>query len=394
MKKLLLKIYYLIIEPSFFKNPLKKYDLVIYDTIFPNPISGFRYAEFTEYLSHFRNSKIIVTPSHYQYVNQTLEQFENDVKAFKNTEPSLANKIEVIKNITNINCKLFYCVFYGAIAGKIQVLNNLKIPFIFTLYPGGGFNLNDQIVIENLKLICNSDYFKGVIATQQITVDYLLKHNICDQQKINFIFGGIVPQTSISAQKKVFFNNNKETLDICFCAAKYMATGKDKGYDVFVETAQLLAEKYKQVRFHVVGGFNEDDINLEGLNDQFTFYGYKKYEELQNIFSRMDFIFSPNRPNVLREGLFDGFPLGTVVEAALNGVIPLVTDELEQNEIFQDGEIFICKPNKESFFGKIEEILQSDLKTVSETVQKKFRLIYDNKNQLSKRIEILNKHLV
>lgn len=394
MKKLLLKLYYIIIEPSFFKNPLKKYDLVIYDTIFPNPISGFRYAEFTEYLSYFRNSKIIVTPSHYQYVNQTLEQFEIDLKAFKNIEPRLANKIEVINNITNINCKLFYCVFYGAIMSKIQVLNNLKIPFIFTLYPGGGFNLTDHKVIENLRLICSSPYFKGVIATQKITVEYLLKHNICNREKISFIFGGIVPQNSISVEKKFFFNENKKALDVCFCAAKYMAEGKDKGYDLFVATAHLLAFKYKQVRFHVIGGFNEGDINLRGLNDLFTFYGYKKYEELQDVFSHMDFIFSPNRPNVLREGLFDGFPLGTVVEAALNGVIPLVTDELDQNDVFQEGEIFICKPTKESFFEKIEEILQSDLKTVSETVQKKFRLIYDHENQLSKRIEILNKHLV
>lgn len=394
LNKILPKVNYLINKHLFFKNSAKKYDLVIYDTIFPNPISGFRYAEFTEYLTHFSNSRIIITPSSYKYVNQTLKQFELDLTAFKKAEPSLAYKIHEVQKITNINCKLFYCVFYNIINDKYKVLNKLQIPFIFTLYPGGGFNLNESTVSENLRLICKSKYFRGVIVTQKITVEYLLKNEICDREKIHYIFGGIVPQNSIAIEKESFFYTNKGTLDICFCAAKYMKGGKDKGYDIFVEAAQLIADKYPQARFHVIGGFDETDIDVTELADHFIFYGYRKYGELQEIFAKMDFIFSPNRPNVLKEGLFDGFPLGTVVEAALNGVIPLVTDTLEQNETFADDEIFICKPTKESFLEKMEEILQSDLKNVSFTVQKKFREVYSNENQLAKRIEILNNHLL
>lgn len=378
---------------TYFYKGLKKYDLIIYDTIYPNPISGFRYAEFTEYLQKYIDSKIIITPSHYAYLGQPLSQFDVDLRSLRRVKPDVYKKTKKNIGFVNVNCKLFYCVFYGSIQRNINILNKLKIPFLFTLYPGGGFNLKNISVMENLRTICKSPYFKGVIVTQKITHDYLVENRICGIEKIKYIFGGIVPQNSINIEKKLFYKLNKDTLDICFCAAKYMKHGKDKGYDIFIETAQRIARVYPDAHFHIIGGFQENDYPLGEISAKCTFYGFKSYDELQNIFAKMDFIFSPNRPNVLGEGLFDGFPLGTVVEASLNGVIPLVTDELHQNEIFGEGEIFICEPSVESFYHKFENIMNLDLVEVSNEVKNKFRKIYSNENQLTERMNYLNKYI-
>ncbi len=400
MKKLILKFYYLLLEscdfikpPCFIKNPFKKYDLVIFDDIFPNPISGFRYAEFDAYLKYFESSKIITSSGSYKVLNQTDGQFYEDVYSYRRANPNTSAKLNILRRFNNINGNLFYCVFYNNIIGKIDTLNRLKIPFIFTLYPGGGFNLKNEEIIKNLRRVCQSPYFKGIIATQKITVEFLEKNQICSRDQINYLFGGIIPQHSINVQRQLFYGHNKKTLDICFCAAKYMEGGRDKGYDIFVETAYLLSQKYSEVHFHVIGGFNVNDIELNSLATKFTFYGYKKYEELQSIFLRMDFILSPNRPDTLHPGFFDGFPLGTVVEAALCGVIPLLTDELKQNDAFNNDEVFICQPNANSFFQQLEKLLIADLKVISSKVQRRFREIYSNDTQLVKRINFLKKHI-
>ena len=102
---------------------------------------------------------------------------------------------------------------------------------------------------------------------------------------------------------------------------------------------------------------------------------------------------SPNRPFVLNEGAFDGFPLGTVVEAALNGVVPIVTDELDQNTVFNKEEIIIAKPTTESFVNEVEILINdlNKLHLLSKKTQQKFREVYSNNHQLKQRINIINR---
>lgn len=390
LKKILRKLYKTLCKPVFYLKLKNKVDLLICDTIYPNPISGFRVAEFNEYLQYYDRSRIIVSGKGYPIINQTKRDFKNDLKDLSVKIPEIFPKVILEKVFNNINCKVFYCVFYTNILRRIDDLNFYRIPFAFTLYPGGGFNLKSEVVRDNLRKVCSSPWFRRVIVTQLITKEYLLSNNICKEEQIDYIFGGIVPQNSISSHRENYFMDDKETLDICFCAAKYMDGGYDKGFDIFVEVAQILALKYKNVKFHVIGGFDREELPLKNATEFFIFYGYKKFDELKDIFLKMDIILSPNRPNTLGDGLFDGFPLGAVVEAALNGVIPIVTDELHQNDSFID-EIVICEPKAESFVQEVEKLIQGkDFKNISTKVQSKFREVYSNENQLNKRILIID----
>ena len=94
-----------------------------------------------------------------------------------------------------------------------------------------------------------------------------------------------------------------------------------------------MSEKF---RFHVVGGFSEDDIEVSDIINKIKFYGYLKPEELRKFYITQDLIISPNRTNVLSKGAFDGFPTGCSIEAGLCGVAMFVTDELNQNSVLID----------------------------------------------------------
>ncbi len=368
----------------------------MYDSIFPNPISGFRMAEFIAILSQYKNSRIIVDPKDYHIFNQSDLDHIKDLRLLKNAYPAVYAKTYKgsVNQIQHIQSRLFYCVFLNIIYECLPFLEKSKKNFLFTLYPGGGFNIKDKIALEKLKVVLQSPYFKGVIVTQEFTKQFLIQNYNCPEDKIYYIFGGIIPQSSINNQRLRVYKNSM-TLNLCFCAARYMKNGLDKGYDIFVEVAKVLLDKKYNVHFNVIGGHEEHDIPLEQYKNSFTFYGYKKYEELSKIFLEQDFILSPNRPFTLSDGSFDGFPLGAVVEAALNGVIPILTDELKQNSQFSESELIVVKPNVMEIVNTVENLLKNEQKIefMSQKIQLKCREIYSNSNQLNERLKIFEKYL-
>lgn len=381
-------------DQYFFYKGFKKFDLIIYDDLFPHPISGFRNEEFKELLSKFINSKILLQSSAYPIVNSLKSQHEDDIADFKEHNKTLENKLEIKRGFININTKLFYCIFLNNIYENIDLLEDFKIPFVFTLYPGGGFKLNESLSDLKLRRVLSSLMFRGVIVTQNITHDYLTLNKLCPTKDIHFIFGCVVPQISATnylANKK-YYLVDKPTFDICFCAAKYTEKGIDKGYDVFIAFAHLICKEFDFVRFHIIGGFDENDIDVSELQDKISFWGYQNFNSLGTIYKKMDAIVSPNVPFMLSKGAFDGFPLGTVIEAALNGVVVLVTDELKQNSVFCDGEdLIIIQNDVNSIAVEIRSLINSPqrLKDIADVGRKKFMEVYANDKQLSPRVDIL-----
>ena len=383
---------------SYFYKGLKQYDLIIFDTIFPHPVSGFRLEEFKTLLSEFENSKIMLVADSYPLVKTPKELHPIHINEFIKRNLNSKNKLKPLKGFVNLNTKLFYCVFINNVFMLLNDLEKNKIPFIFTLYPGGGFAMNNELSNDKLKKVCSSKMFRKVIVTQKITKDYLINNHFCTEDKIEFIFGGVVPQDSLTkntADKK-YFSQGKDTLDISFCAAKYMPKGIDKGYDVFIELAHSLLAKYNFIRFHVIGGFDENDIDVSEISNNITFYGYEKFENLEKLFQNFDVLISPNKPFILDNGAFDGFPVGTVVEAALNGVMVIISDDLQQNTTFVNNqEVIIVESNSD----RIEKTLISLINNpkvmieIATTGKLKFQEIYSNKVQMNPRIDILKKFI-
>ncbi len=401
--KRIVKGFFQIIKLLFCKNyfipyrGIKKYDILVFDDIFPHPISGFRFEEFTFLLNYFRWSKIIVEPTAYKIVNTSVENHSKHIHEFE-SQFNLMNRIKLRKGFVNINTRVFYCIFLHNISRNLPWLERYRVPFIFTLYPGGGFKLEDTVSDNELKKVCESPMFRKVIVTQQITYDYLIEKKICNPENIKFIFGCVVPQISMikDLTNKKSFLINKTTFDICFCAAKYTPNGEDKGYDVFIDFAKMIAPKYDFINFHIVGGFDENVIDVFDIKEKIEFYGYQDFDALGAIYKNMDVLISPNKAFKLGKGAFDGFPLGTVVEAALNGVVVLITDELRQNCHFvQNEDLIILDSNSESIMSHIIELIEQPEKLylISHKGMQKFREVYSNKIQMDPRITLIKNEI-
>ena len=158
--------------------------------------------------------------SAYSYLGTPLSKHNYDVLELRKKYNWISKKTTFFKRRTNVNTKLFYCVFISNLYNNLSWLEKFNIPFVFTLYPGGGFEVNNPEVDRKLRLIFSSSNFKKVIVTQFYTKQYLENNNLCDKDKICLIYGCVVPQKSleINLQNKKYYLKDKDTFDICFCA--------------------------------------------------------------------------------------------------------------------------------------------------------------------------------
>ncbi|CAG1021329.1 hypothetical protein DOJK_00906, partial [Patescibacteria group bacterium] len=226
-------------------------DVLITDDFFPHPLSAFRLQEFMCYLQEFKKLIIYTSGETIKYFDTVL--LDDLIADFKRKFPEHAHQIKryypalyphVIKNT-----KLVYSDFLINANQSINIAEKLRAPFVFTLYPGGGFGLNVAASDEMLKRITSSPCFRKVIVTQKVTYDYLINNHYCRPDQIEFIFGVVTPLKQIEAEYsgKKHFGTDKKILDICFVAYKYTPKGVDKGYDIFIDVARQLSRKYDDI---------------------------------------------------------------------------------------------------------------------------------------------------
>lgn len=378
----------------------KKNSVIIFDDIFPSIYSPFRYEEYIEYLKNLDNVYIYTTGKSLKAVSENRSLTEV-IKEFEEKYPEYQGKVLELnernkKILEKLENKVAICTFLANIKQNINLIEEYKIPFIFTLYPGGGFVINDQSCDLLLKRICNSKYFKKVIVTQKNVYKYLIDKKICNRKQIEFIYGVVTPAEILNEtnKEKKYYKNDKNTLDICFVAHKYMEKGIDKGYDLFIETAKKLNDKYFDICYHVIGGFDENDIDVKELKDKIVFYGIKDSNWLKNFYKNMDIIISPNRPFKLGKGSFDGFPTGSCTEAMINGVLLLCTDELNLNVKFKDNkDLIIIKPEVSDITAKLEELYHNTEKIIkiANNGKEKTKKIYSKESQIKPRIKLIRK---
>lgn len=363
---------------------------IVYDDVFPNPLSAFRYKEFLFYLENIDDITIYTSG----YTVRLIDKKNNDLKTllsqFRSLFPNFKTKVKPINRFTHFKASLAFSLFLSNTYLILPYLTYYKTPFVFTLYPGGGFRLNNSDSDRKLTEIFRSKYFRKVIVTQQVTYDYLIRKGFCEKDKIHMIFGNVATVPSHCNEKK-YYPTTKSSIDICFCANKYSKRGEDKGYDLFIESAKILGKTFDFVNFHVIGGFDENDICVKGL--PIYFYGPLETEKLNLLFKQMDIIVSPNRNNILDEGSFDGFPLGSCVQAGLNGVLILATDVFnERIRRFSDQEIICIDPSVEDIIEKTSELIENPdlLYDCAFLGSKKLHELYNDEAQLEERLKVIN----
>ena len=376
----------------------KQKTLIIIDDIFPSIYSPFRYEEYIEYMKNLENVYVFTTGKSLEAVNEkrkiseVIAEFEEKNPEFKGKVLELNDENKVmLKKLKN---KVAMITFLANVRENIGLLEEFDIPFAFTLYPGGGFVINDDNCESELRKICSSRNFEKVIVTQKNVYKYLINKKICDKSQVEFIYGVVTPSEILNNndEEKKYYKKNKNNLDMCFVAHKYTEKGVDKGYDLFINAAKELNKKYSNIHYHVVGGFDKNDIEVEELKNKITFYGIKDSKWLKKFYKSIDIIISPNRPFKLGKGSFDGFPTGSCTEAMINGVLLMWTDELKLNIKFKNKrELLIIKPNVDDIIRKVEKLYKKPTKIIKIAKKGKIKAkkIYSKKYQIIPRINLL-----
>lgn len=368
-------------------------NLIVLDDIFPQALSSFRVAEFNEYLSRLPGSRVHTTASSFAALGEK-RRFTCVRAEYEQTYPALAGRTRRFHPWRRLEAAGAYLVFIANAAQFLPILERDRLPFVFTLYPGGGFFLDDPASDAQLRRVCSSRWFRGVIVTQRITRDYLVDRGLCDASQIHFVYGGVFPVERLQSRLPVrcIYGAGKPTFDVCFVAHRYMKGGIDKGYDRFVAAARRLYCRYPDMHFHAVGPWTPADQDVSAIRDRFHFHGSRPTSFFPGFYSRMDAILSPNVPFVLRKGAFDGFPTGACMEAGLCGVPVVCTDELGLNTEFRHGEdIMLIEPTTESCVGAVAELREDHAKwsRISAATTSSFSRVFALEAQMKPRLDLL-----
>ncbi len=365
--------------------------LVIFDDIFPLPLSAFRFTEFSYYLERIETLTLYSSGGCLKLLGET-RSINEVIAEFESSNQALVGRVLPYPATAHLpDADLFYFVFLGnARSFRPELMRNNR-PFVFTLYPGGTFDPFQAKTNETLRETMSLPGFRKVIVTQPFTRDYLINGNYCQPDQIVLIPGVVVPEEFLS-NIRLQAPRGKEETDICFVAYKYMSGGSDKGYDVFVETARRLLQTGRAVRFHVVGGFGPDDIDVEDIAASFRFYERMSTAELLRFLADMDILVSPNRAGLPNPGKFDGFPTGAAVHAGLQGVAVFASDCLWQNHYLENGkEIILIGHSPTEIAQQIDSFVTDRAKLVQlkQAGKEAFHRLYSIDAQMRPRLELL-----
>lgn len=375
--------------------------LYIVDDIFPHPrsIDTWRGIEFISYLEMCPETIIYSTMQNIGLLDnmsklEVMEQFRAKFPQFKERVFELTED----KFIELSNATMVYMVFLNNAWANLFTMETYNIPFVFELYPGGGFALNNDESDKKLRAIMNSPWFRGVIVTSKVTYNYLINNNFCMTQKVVLVSGCVYNPKLEYKKKKLYYGPDKDTFDIAFASYRYSEKGQDKGYDIFIDVAKELYKRSKKFRFHVIGNYDENVIDVGELKGNIYFYGIQNEDWFQNFYYGIDVFLSPNRSSILSNGSFDGFPTGCGIDAITQNVVLMATDGLQQNndQYIDNQEMYIIPINVAVIVDKIMLLYNRPdiLNAVGLRGGMKSRKLYSFKTQMVPRQEFLKRILL
>lgn len=368
-------------------RPAPRDRLLVLDDFFPNLLTGFRIAEYNAYLEAFPDVLVL----------STLKDFDAQHARYARRYPTLAPRVQRQTRRVLARGAAAYVNFLNNAAHVLPKLERLDVPFGMTLYPGGGFGLREEASDVKLRRVLSSPLLRSLTVTQPVTEQYVnefANHHGLRLPAMQLIPGVVVNPMYFAADLPphgAYFGEGKPTFDVCFVAEKYMARGENKGYPEFIAMALALRAQAR-LRFHVVGSFSPDDIDVGALGERITFHGRVETAQLRGFFAAMDLVVSPNRPFMLHPGNFDGFPTGGCVEAALCGVAVMASDALKQNPGYPNGEaMLIVAPDVDAMVAAMHGLLHAPARVaaIARTGQALTRQWYAPDVQIGKRCEAL-----
>lgn len=365
--------------------------LLILDNAFPNLVSGFRLAEYNHYLTRYDHA----------VVRSVAGDFDQTWRDYEVVHPTLASRVRRWDSAERFDHHLACFVFVSNLTFFLPWLNQRRIPFVFTLYPGGNFGFDyprsDRAILEALDSSC----LRKIIVTAPRVKDYLVQLT-GDQARIDSlveeIHGMVVDHGYFvldDGGERRRYGLGKESFDVCFVAYKTMPQAANKGYPQFLDAARSFCKVLPAARIHVVGNLGPEDGNLELIADRVTFYGPQPNALLKPFYAGMDAIVAPSiAVRGLKEGglFFDGFPTGSCVEASLCGVAMVATDPFGLNRYYENGrDILITSIEPDAIADALIDLGRhpEKMKSVAESGRSVSQALLHPDKQLARRTAVL-----
>lgn len=392
-------------------NVRKPYGILFVDNFEPSGLNaGFRFQEIQWFLTKYRRSALFrfsgITKSSSDYISYKVNQkwpintclWDHILhwRAAIATGGICFRKVVLQRERVSAKCAYIHFIANAFLARDYLEKNN--IPFVFILFPGGGLRLNDQFSDMMLKMVFSSPMFRGCFITQSVVYDYVISKNLCPKEKLYFSYGGGFLQISEdTVLQKMRYGIDKDTIDICFVAFRYMEQGLDKGFDIALKALCQIIREFPHVHFHIVGTNRLSDFP-EALyyecKRNIHEHGVLHKDELVELYAKMDIALSPNRPNVLANGAFDGAPLG--VEASYCGVMLMVSNELnEKFPYIPEKDLVVVRPNVTCVVSALRRLLLSPerINEIGLNGQHKTRRVFSGGWQRKIRMAFIRKYL-
>lgn len=369
-------------EAAFVINRVRNHDIVVLDDFFPNLTTGFRVAEYIHYLRVFPG--LLIT--------STIGDFKQQHAAFARSYPDLQSRVVAYDQAMLRHARLCYLNFLNNAHYHIEALETASLPFLFTLYPGGGFELSDGESRSKLRRVLGSPMLRAVISTQSVTTD-VLRRLQCPVE-VHECYGATINPVYLSSPggRTESGDSRGSGPKICFVAHKYDREGRTKGYPAFVEVAATLAARCAHIEFSVVGNFGPEDIEIpHQLKARLHFKGLLPTAQLRQFLLTQNLMISPNQPYTVSGSIFDGFPTASCVEASLCGVAILCSDELDLNRFYGADEMIVCAPHASAILQAVEPLLENPLliAQIGERGRAKSARLFSAEAQLLPRTKIL-----
>lgn len=373
--------------------------LTILDDCFPLSTSGFRLTEYTALMRMFPGTTVVSSLAALDWLGYA-DQKEAVKAQFRTGYPDLADQVvytdgepfdspALLEHFAGAD--LLYTIFINNAIDLQPIAERLGIPFAFTLYPGGGLQIDGEQTLAKLSRVLPSPMFAGLIATQPVTVDMLRRRFpfLWDHDRVTYVFGGV--NQDVPARPPA--HTGAPGTDIAFIANKYEPRGRDKGFDLFRTLVRRLPADQPPpagpVRFHAVGPWTEADFGR--VADRVTLHGRVPNPELPAFLDTMDIAVFPTRAGRLGRGSFDGFPVGGAIEAAKSGVAVVTTNPLHQETPLVDAFVEI-RPTARSLLRAVRSLLADpvELQRLRVRGQEEFGRVYSFEYQMGARQEFLN----
>jgi lipopolysaccharide transport system ATP-binding protein len=355
--------------------------IAIIDDWFPSLTTGFRVAEFVDHLKSFPDLTVF----------SSSPAFDRDYAQFATCYPDVAQRVRPMNMEALSRANAAWLVFLNNAFTWVQALEQYRIPFVFTLYPGGGFNLNDPQSEMKLARVLASPLLRGVVATQPITADELRRMH-CAVPIYN-IPGVVVDPARVARSAPRSPDAEPRPVGVCFAGYRYETGAASKGYPEFIAAAEALAYLLPDIRFTIIGNISPQDWPIApALRGRVTFRGALSADAMHACLLEQDIMVAPSRRFARTGREFDGFPTGTAVEASLCGALIVASDELRQNRAYLAGEeIIVVEPVVEELVDVLERLIgdRPRLAAIAEAGRKRSCLLYSADSQLATRRSIL-----